>query len=264
MSENKRSVHKKPPGQSSLSTFDEIVIDARNLSRTYSTGTGSEFHALRDVSISVPSGASMALVGPSGSGKSTLLNLIAGLDRPSQGHLKVAGVDLVALSEDELARHRGKCVGVVFQFFQLLPTLTALENVLLPMELVGVIAPSRRQERAFDLLSQFGVADQANKLPTTLSGGQQQRVAIARALANDPPLFVADEPTGNLDSRTAEQVIELILDLPRLGKSVILATHEIRFLREFDRVVALRDGQLDEQNDALNRASEREKGALAC
>jgi putative ABC transport system ATP-binding protein len=182
-------------------------------------------------------------VGPSGSGKSTLLNILAGLDRPTSGRVAVAGVELVGRTEDELARHRGRNVGVVFQFFQLLPTLTTLENVLLPMQLVGHIPLQHRRKRALSLLDQFGIADQASKLPTTLSGGQQQRVALARALANDPPLLVADEPTGNLDSRTAEQVLRLLTELSSLGKTVIMATHETRFLPHFDRVITLEDGR---------------------
>lgn len=244
--------------------YRHFVVEACNLSRSFTTGSGATFQALHDVSLSVPGGASVALVGPSGSGKSTLLNLIAGLDRPSAGKLRVAGLDLVSRSEDELSRHRGKCVGVVFQFFQLLPTLTVLENVLLPMELVGAIALQERKERAFDLLRQFDVVDQANKLPTTLSGGQQQRVAIARALANDPQLLVADEPTGNLDSRTAEHVMELVCDLPRLGKTVIVATHETRFFSLFGQVFSLKDGQVVAPEGASEKAHAGGGGAQAC
>ncbi len=238
-------------------------MEARHLGRSYPRGEGGEFHALRDVSLSVVEGAFVAVVGSSGSGKSTLLNLIAGLDRPTAGRLRVAGMDLVGRSEDELSLHRGKNVGVVFQFFQLLPTLTALENVMLAMELVGKIERSRRRERAFDLLRQFGIVDQADKLVTTLSGGQQQRVAIARALANDPPLLVADEPTGNLDSRTADAVIELLSELPKMNKTVIMATHEKRFLSHFDHTVTLRDGRIASDAEP-SPASKREAGIAAC
>lgn len=267
MSENIRRVHQwfSPSTQENSKIFNgssEFIVEAQGLTRTYTTGLGSDFHALRDVALSVPKGASVALVGSSGSGKSTLLNLIAGLDRPSSGELSVAGVDLVGRSEDELSRHRGRSVGVVFQFFQLLPTLTALENVLLPMELVGLVPPRERRERGLALLERFEIVDQADKLPTTLSGGQQQRVAIARALANDPPLLVADEPTGNLDSRTAGQVLELLGELPNQGKTVIMATHETSYLKRFDFVVVLRDGRIVEPSDSQD--SKASRGAASC
>lgn len=269
LSENIRRVHQLPIGKDKESqaiseAYREPIVEASGLSRTYSTGGGTQFHALLDVSLSIPRGASVALVGPSGSGKSTLLNLIAGLDRPSAGQISVTGLELVGKSEDELSRHRGRSVGVVFQFFQLLPTLTTLENILLPMELVGLVPPRERRARALALLDRFEIADQANKLPTTLSGGQQQRVAIARALANDPPLLVADEPTGNLDSRTAEQVMELLSELPKMGRTVIMATHETQYLKRFDRVVSLRDGRIV---DDLNSRSEQPltgSGAVSC
>jgi putative ABC transport system ATP-binding protein len=270
MSENKRRVHQsqftpesKTPTLSD--TSGAALVEVRGLTRSYPAGAGAEFCALSDVSLTIARGKMVALVGASGSGKSTLLNLIAGLDRPTAGQISVAGQELVGRSEDELARHRGRSVGVVFQFFQLLPTLTTLENVLLPMELVGLVPKKERRPRALSLLARFGIADQANKLPTTLSGGQQQRVAIARALANDPPLLVADEPTGNLDSRTAEQVMALISELPKVGKTVIMATHETAYLKHFDRIVTLRDGKVvnEEVAPALERSS-RGQGARSC
>lgn len=274
MSENKRSVHqiqlsRDAENEPLSNTYGPWLVEAVGLTRRYSTGVGAEFFALSDVSLAIRRGAMVALVGASGSGKSTLLNLIAGLDRPSAGQISVAGLELVGKSEDELARHRGKSAGVVFQFFQLLPTLTTLENVLLPMELVGLVPPKERRDRALTLLAQFGIADQANKLPTALSGGQQQRVAIARALSNDPPLLVADEPTGNLDSRSAEQVMELISELPKMGKTVIMATHETAYLGQFDRVVTLRDGKIEDETFVAEKTStvqqsSRGQGPLSC
>ncbi len=245
-------------------SYDQPLVRTRDLSREFLSGDGVPFSALRGVSLDVPQATTLALVGPSGSGKSTLLNLFGGLDRPTAGSLEVAGLDLIGRSEDELAYHRGKQIGVVFQFFQLLPTLTTLENLMLPMQLVGHIPRAERRERALGLLERFSIADQANKLPSTLSGGQQQRVAIARALANDPSLLIADEPTGNLDTRTAEHVLELMLSLPERGVTLIMATHETRFLPQFERVVTLKDGAIvsDTQRDH-NRATSA-SGSVAC
>lgn len=205
--------------------------------------TYARFVALRDVTLRIEPGTFVALTGRSGSGKSTLLNLVAGLDRPSSGQVRVDGTALQDLDEDRLAGWRGRKVGVVFQFFQLLPTLTALENVVLPMELCRTRAPAAARTRARELLDAVGVADQAHKLPAELSGGQQQRVAIARALANDPPLIVADEPTGNLDSTTAGQVVALLASLAREGRTVLMVTHE-RGAAGVDRVIELADGQV--------------------
>lgn len=202
------------------------------------------FRALKDVDLEVQAGEVVAVVGPSGSGKSTLLHLIAGIDRPSAGEITVAGHALRKLSEDSLTRFRGRTIGIVFQFFQLLPTLTSIENVLAAMDFVGIVPARERRARARALLERVGVRDQADKLPATLSGGQQQRVAIARALANDPPLVVADEPTGNLDSRTAEQVMALLAGLAELGKTVLVVTHERDLSMHFGRVVELADGSV--------------------
>jgi putative ABC transport system ATP-binding protein len=184
------------------------------------------------------------VIGKSGSGKSTLVNLVAGLDRPSAGEVVVGGTALHALDESRLAAWRGRSVGVVFQFFQLLPTLTVLENVLLPMDLCGTLKGPASRRRALALLDEVGIADQAPKLPAALSGGQQQRAAIARALANDPPLVVADEPTGNLDSHTADAVMDLLASLTRAGKTVLLVTHERDVSRLADRVITLSDGRI--------------------
>ncbi len=217
------------------------MIHARQLVRHYATPAGT-FAALRGVDLDVAPGECVAVLGPSGSGKSTLLNLLAGIDRPTAGELTVAGADLNALAPARVAPWRGRSVGLVFQFFQLLPTLTALENVLLPMDLAGFGVPRERKARAHALLARVGVDDQAGKLPSALSGGQQQRVAVARALANDPPVVLADEPTGNLDSATGDAVLNLFTELARAGKAVVVVTHERAAAERFTRVVRLHDG----------------------
>jgi putative ABC transport system ATP-binding protein len=219
------------------------VIDLRGVSRSYPTPEG-EFFALADLDLRVAAGELLAVVGSSGSGKSTLINLIAGIDRPTAGTVRVAGVDVGALGESALAGWRGTTVGVVFQFFQLLPTLTILENLVLPIDFCGTLPAREARSRAMRLLERVGIAEQAHKLPSALSGGQQQRAAIARAFANDPPVIVADEPTGNLDSRTAAQVLELLTQLARDGKTVVLVTHERELGRIADRVITLADGRL--------------------
>ena len=217
------------------------MISIRGLTHTYHTPAGS-FAALRGIDLEVGAGEFVAVVGRSGSGKSTLLNLIAGIDRPSAGTLEVAGRAIHDLGHDELAVWRGRHVGVVFQFFQLLPTLSVMENVLMPMDLAGCVPARERTRRAEALLARVGVADQADKLPATLSGGQQQRVAIARALANDPPLLLADEPTGNLDSATSAEIFELFGALAKDGKTVVVVTHERDAATRVRRTVTLADG----------------------
>lgn len=202
-----------------------------------------KLYALRDASLNIDAGEFVAILGPSGSGKSTLLNLISGIDQPDAGRVRVAGADLGALSENALARWRGAQIGIVFQFFQLLPTLTALENVMLPMELRSTFGAQRRA-RAADALARVGLAEHAAQLPAELSGGEQQRVAIARALVNDPPILLADEPTGNLDTETSEQIIRLFEELHRAGKTIVLVTHEAALARAAARTVQLRDGRV--------------------
>jgi len=217
------------------------VIEIDRVARSYETPAGA-FPALRAVDLRIGAGEAIAVVGKSGSGKSTLLNLIGGIDSPTRGEIRVAGVAVDRLKGDALARWRGKTVGFVFQFFQLLPTLTAAENVMLPMDFRDVTPPRERRPKALAILQRVGLAAHADRLPSALSGGEQQRVAIARAMANDPPVVLADEPTGNLDSATAREVLALLRRLADAGTTVVVATHE-RDLGEFaDRVVTVADG----------------------
>lgn len=219
------------------------MIELRGVSRRYDGPEGG-IDALSGLSLQLRPGCFTAVVGKSGSGKSTLLSLVAGIDRPSSGEVLVAGQALHTLDESTLATWRGRNVGVVFQFFQLLPTLTVLENVMLPMDFCATLPTGQARERALMLLGCVGIADQAHKLPLELSGGQQQRAAIARALANDPPVVVADEPTGNLDSHTAKAVLELLVSMARSGKTVLVVTHEREIAAVADRVITLADGRL--------------------
>jgi putative ABC transport system ATP-binding protein len=213
------------------------------VSKRYDGNTGP-MYALRNISLDIGAGEFLAVIGKSGSGKSTLINLLTGIDSPTSGLIQVGTTAVHTLTQEQLARWRGRCVGIVFQFFQLLPTLTVAENVMLPMDFCNTFPSRERRERALHLLADLGVADQADKLPNALSGGQQQRAAIARALANDPPLVVADEPTGNLDSRTAEEVMIFFARLIQTGKTVVMVTHERDLERYVARSIALADGVL--------------------
>ncbi len=224
-------------------TAQAPIVSVCDVHRVWSVG-GADFAALDGVSVEFARGALTAIVGASGSGKSTLLQLIAGIDRPSRGRVVVDGVDIAGFDEDALSGWRGAHVGVVFQSFQLLPTLTVAENVMLPMDFRGALSVAAQRERALLLLDQVGVRAQASKLPSALSGGQQQRVAIARALANDPALVVADEPTGNLDTASAGVVIDLLRGLTQRGTSVVMVTHERSLAARADAVVAIADGKI--------------------
>jgi len=217
------------------------MISVRALSMRLSSG-GREVNVLTDVSLDVPAGQFLAIAGPSGSGKSTLLGLIAGLDQPTAGRIEVAGVEITGLDEDGLARFRRDRIGYVFQSFHLLPTLTAAENVAVPLELAG---ETDAAARAAALLAEVGLAERAHHYPVQLSGGEQQRVAVARAMARRPALLLADEPTGNLDSATGKQIIELLVGLNRrLGSTLVLVTHDNALAAHADRVVTLRDGRI--------------------
>lgn len=228
---------------------DQTLIDLQNVVKTYETGAGG-VTVLKNITLQVREGELVGVVGPSGSGKSTLLNMITGIDRPTEGKVYVGGEAIHALSENQLARWRGCRVGVIFQFFQLLPTLTVLENVMMPMDFCNAYKRRERKGRALHLLGQVGIADQAYKLPSALSGGQQQRAAIARAMANDPSVIVADEPTGNLDTATSEGVFALFADLVSQGKTVLVVTHDKSLSTRMERVIHLLDGRihLDQNN----------------
>jgi putative ABC transport system ATP-binding protein len=227
----------------------DALIDLRDVVKTYETGAGG-VTVLKDITLRVQPGEFVSVVGPSGSGKSTLLNMITGIDRPTEGEVFVSGESVHELSENQLARWRGRNVGVIFQFFQLLPTLTILENVMLPMDFCKVYKRRERKKKAMHLLEQVDIAEHAHKLPSGLSGGEQQRAAIARALANDPPLVVADEPTGNLDTATANEVFELFERLVSEGKTLMVVTHDRNLSARTERVIRLLDGRIyqDENN----------------
>jgi putative ABC transport system ATP-binding protein len=217
------------------------VISLRDVTKTFRTPAGI-FPALRGVNLEIAGGEFVGIVGKSGSGKSTLLNMVGGVDVPTSGAVTVAGATIHGLTDDALAVWRGRNVGIVFQFFQLLPTLTVAENVMLPMDFAGTMRAAQRPERARRLLERVGVADQADKLPAALSGGQQQRVAIARSLANDPPIILADEPTGNLDSSTGAEIFRLFGSLVAEGKTVVVVTHERESVSGVGRTVTIADG----------------------
>jgi putative ABC transport system ATP-binding protein len=240
-----RQLFRPPASAQSLPDLHapEPIIALREIVKTYRSEAGT-FTALRGVSLDVPPGTFLGVIGKSGSGKSTLINMITGIDRPSSGEVLVNGTAVHTLSEGQCAAWRGRSLGVVFQFFQLLPTLSVLENIMLPMDFCGCYPQRERAERALALLEQVGMAEQSHKLPTALSGGQQQRVAIARALANDPPILVADEPTGNLDSRTAEAVFQLFERLVAQGKTIVMVTHDADLAQRVDLAITVADGQI--------------------
>jgi len=217
------------------------LIELKKVSKAYNVAAG-KFLALKEVDMGADAGEFVAVVGKSGSGKSTLINMITGIDTPTSGEVFVASTPVHELDQEQLAVWRGRNVGVVFQFFQLLPTLTVAENVILPMDFCNTFPVNERRGRALSLLEKVGIAEQADKLPADLSGGQQQRAAIARALANDPPLIVADEPTGNLDSATSDAVMGLFANLAAEGKTVLMVTHERDLTQYFTRSIALADG----------------------
>jgi putative ABC transport system ATP-binding protein len=219
------------------------IIQLRHVTKTFQTGA-KVFTALDDINLDICQGEFTAIVGRSGSGKSTLINMITGIDEPTSGEVIVASTPVHQLNQEQLAIWRGKNVGVVFQFFQLLPTLTIVENLMLPMDFCNTYPVRQRRERALHLLEKVGIVDQADKLPADLSGGQQQRAAIARALANDPQLIVADEPTGNLDSQTTDAVMQLFAGLATEGKTVVMVTHERDLAHFFNRFIMLTDGKV--------------------
>ena len=219
------------------------IIEVKELIKRFPMGD-DEITVLKGISFEVENGEFVTIVGPSGNGKSTLLNMVTGIDRPSAGEVIVTGRQVNRMSENELAEWRGGNVGIIFQFFQMLPSLSLLQNVILPMDFARKYSPREREERAMDLLERVGLADQVNKLPGQVSGGQQQRAAIARALANDPALIVADEPTGNLDTRTTDDVFRLFNDLVERGKTLLMVTHDKELARQVPRVIEIIDGNI--------------------
>jgi putative ABC transport system ATP-binding protein len=233
-----------PAGKENSGTsLSTAMIDLRGITKAYETDAGP-FWALRGIDLAVEKGEFVAIVGKSGSGKSTLINMFTGIDHPTAGDVYVAQTPIRQLDEGQMAEWRGQNMGIIFQFFQLLPTLTIIENIMIPMDLAQKYRETERLERAMCLLDQMGMADDAYKFPMTVSGGQQQRAAIARALANDPPILVADEPTGNLDSRTAESIYQLFESLVAGGKTILMVTHDDELASRVPRSITIADGRI--------------------
>jgi ABC-type lipoprotein export system ATPase subunit len=224
-------------------SYGDTAIQMRKIVKTFKTSAG-DFTALRGIDMDFQPGEFVGVTGKSGSGKSTLVNMITGIDRPTSGEVQVGDTLLHSLGESEMARWRGQNLGIVFQFYQLLPMLSLVENVMLPMDFADRYAPSERESRALELLDMVGLADYAHKMPAAVSGGQQQAAAIARALANDPQYLIADEPTGNLDSRTAGHIFDLFMQLSRDGKTVIMITHDPSLADRMSRQVVISDGEI--------------------
>jgi putative ABC transport system ATP-binding protein len=229
-----------------------VVVDIKEVIKDYDT-PGGTVRILKGINLQVHAGEFVGIRGPSGSGKSTLLNMVTGIDRATSGEVIVSGQSITKLNENKMARWRGEHIGVIFQFFQLLPTLTIIENVMLPMDFCRKWKPRERIERAMELLRKVELTEHANKLPSALSGGQQQRAAIARALSNDPPVIVADEPTGNLDSKTADRIFSLFEELVAQGTTFLMVTHDIELAKRFPRVIEVLDGELHENRSGDNR-----------
>ncbi len=242
----KRNGSSDGPSNSGYRDGNSHLIECRDLVKTYHSAAG-DFPALKEIDLAISAGEFVAVIGKSGSGKSTLVNMITGIDRPTSGQVLVGDTAVEKLSEGKLAEWRGRNIGVIFQFFQLLPTLTVIENVMLPMDFCHMYSMRERRDRAMYLLEQVGVADHAFKLPSAVSGGEQQRVAIARALANDPPILAADEPTGNLDSKTAESVFRLFERQVEAGKTILMVTHDRDLSRRASRTLMLSDGEIIEE-----------------
>jgi ABC-type lipoprotein export system ATPase subunit/CRP-like cAMP-binding protein len=234
-----------------LNNSAQPLIEIKNLRKVYKTPAG-DFTAVNGINVEVQRGEFVAIIGKSGSGKSTFINMITGIDRPTSGEIMINGAPVHSFNEGQMAAWRGQNLGIVFQFFQLFPTLTILENIILPMELNNLYSKRERKERAMHLLEKVEMTEQAHKLPSAISGGQQQRVAIARALANDPPLLVADEPTGNLDSKTAEKIFSLFENLVAAGTTILMVTHDSDLARRVNRTILISDGEV--VNEYLVRA----------
>lgn len=223
--------------------MSESIIRLKNVNKSFRSDAG-EVRVLKNISLNVGRGDLIGIFGKSGSGKSTLMNMITGIDRPTEGEVWIGGEPIHNFGESRMANWRGRNVGVVFQFFQLLPMLTVLENIILPMDFCRKYSQNKRRERALSLLEKLDIGAQGHKFPTMLSGGQQQRVAIARALANDPDLIVADEPTGNLDSKTAAVIFDVFKRQAKEGKTVIIVTHDNSLKDEFSQNYVISDGEI--------------------
>jgi ABC-type lipoprotein export system ATPase subunit len=221
----------------------KALIDLRDLHKVYHTDAG-DFPALVGIDLQIGRGEFVSVIGKSGSGKTTLINMLTGIDRPTKGDIFIGGIPIHDLNEGQMAVWRGRNMGVVFQFFQLLPTLSVLQNVMIPMDFCNMFAPAERRERAMRLLEMVDIAEHAHKPPSRLSGGQQQRAAIARALANDPPIIATDEPTGNLDSKTAAQIFDLFQQLVDDGKTILMVTHDDDLAQRASRTVIIADGEI--------------------
>src|SRR5574342_293791 len=219
------------------------LIDLRGVDKYYQSAAG-DYHALKSIDLCICAGEFVSIIGKSGSGKSTLLNMITGIDRPTTGEVWVNGTAVHKMDENQMAIWRGTNLGIIFQFFQLLPALNLLQNVILPMELAGKYSPRERRQRAEHLLELVGLTEHKHKLPSMISGGQQQRAAVARALANDPPILIADEPTGNLDTKTAETIFKLFNELVAQGKTVIIVTHDSSLAKRAHRTALITDGEI--------------------
>ena len=263
-SENLQSIHQDVGVGVPLDGAGFRLVNLKDVVKVYESPAGN-FTALKGINLQIDTGEFVAVVGKSGSGKSTLMNMVTGIDRPTSGEVFVDDIGIHQLSEGKIAIWRGRTVGIVFQFFQLLPTLTVIENIMLPMDFCHMYSLRERRERAQYLLEQVELGDQSNKLPSALSGGQQQRVAIARALANDPPIIVADEPTGNLDSSTADSVFRLFEELIRDGKTILMVTHDQDMAQKVSRTIYLVDGRIvaqEEYSTDRDRIQEAEAGDL--
>jgi ABC-type lipoprotein export system ATPase subunit len=235
---NSRSIQ-----NSTITDQSTDLIELRDLRKSYQSPAGP-IRALNNINLSLRRGEFVAVMGKSGAGKSTLVNMIAGIDCPDSGEIIIDGVPIHRLNEDERARWRGLNMGIVFQFFQLLPSISLTKNVTIPMEFCNRFTAQERKTRALSLLNQVGILDHANKKPSLISGGQQQRVAVARALANDPTIVVADEPTGNLDSKTACEILDIFSGLSQQGKTILIVTHDKTVAARADRIVSIADGEL--------------------
>jgi putative ABC transport system ATP-binding protein len=234
---------KKPAADGQTRSGQQQLIELRQVRKVYHNAAGG-YTALKGIDLTISRGEFVGIIGKSGSGKSTLMNMITGIDRPTSGEVLVGDTAVHTLSENQIARWRGRNLGIVFQFFQLLPSLSVIDNVMLPMDFCATYPLRERRKQALRLLDLVDMAEHANKLPSALSGGQQQRVAIARSLANDPPVVIADEPTGNLDSKTADSVFKLFEKLTAEGKTVVMVTHDSSLAKRIARTVTIADGEM--------------------